>query len=322
VANPNVSELATTTLAHRNKKIQDNVTKNNALLTYMQKKGNIRPFDGGEQIYEEISYAENGNAQWYSGFETLSVGAQDVLSSASFTIKQLAVPVVISGLEELQNSGQARMIDLLGQRIRNAEGTMANRMAQGIYSDGTTFGGKTLTGLDAAVPQDPTTGTYGGINRATAGNTFWRSQLTDPASTPTVSTIQGIMNTLWALCVRGMNRPDLIASGATIWATYLGSLQPLQRFTSPGSADLGFETIKYMTADVVLDGGIGGYATATDMYFLNTDFLYLRPHSERNMVPIGKKRQSVNQDASVEILGFAGNLTSSGPQFCGRLKGD
>jgi hypothetical protein len=322
VANPNVSELATTTIEHRNKKLQDNVTKNNALLMRLQKKGNVRPFNGGTQINEEISYAENANAQWYSGYETLAVGATDTFTSATFNIKQLAVPVTISGLEELMNSGEAQMIDLLTQRIKNAEGTMANKIAQGIYSDGTTFGGKTITGLDAAVPQDPTTGTYGGINRATAGNTFWRSQLTDPASTPTVSTIQGIMNTLWALCVRGMQRPDLIASGATIWATYLGSLQPLQRFTSPDTADLGFESIKYMTADVVLDGGIGGFATATDMYYLNTDVIYFRPHADRNMSRIGKERQSVNQDASVVLLGFAGNLTSSGPQFCGRLKGD
>lgn len=322
MANPNVSEIATTTLEHRSGKIQDNVTKNNALLMWLKKKGNQRPFSGGTQINEEISYAENGNAQWYSGYETLSVGASDVLTTATYSIKQLAVPVTISGLEELQNAGPERVIDLLEQRIKNAEGTMANKIAQGIYGDGTGSGGKTLTGLDAAVPQAPTTGTYGGINRATAGNEFWRSQLHDYSSTPTVTTIQAGMNTLWALCVRGMNRVDLIASGATIWATYMGSLQPLQRFASPGTADLGFETVKFMTADVVLDGGIGGYATATDMYFLNTDFLYFRPHSARNMVPIGKKRQAVNQDASVEILGFAGNLSSSGPQFCGRLKGD
>jgi hypothetical protein len=322
MANPGLSEIATTTIANRTRKVQDNVTKNNAILMRLKQKGKIRLFDGGDGINEELSYSENGNATWYSGADVLGVGAQDVLTSAVYTMKLLACAVVITGEDELKNSGEARIIDLLGQRIVNAEGTMANKVAQGLYSDGTTYGGKTLTGLDAAVPQDPTTGTYGGINRATTGNEFWRSQLYDPASTPTSSTIQGYMNALWALCVRGKDHPDLIMAGATNWATFTASLQLLQRFSSPEVGDLGFPALKFMGADVVLDGGIGGYSDPEDMYFLNTNYLHFRPHKDRNMVPIGKKRESLNQDVTVQILGFAGNLTCSGAQFQGRLKGD
>lgn len=77
-----------------------------------------------------------------------------------------------------------------------------------------------------------------------------------------------------------------------------------------------------MNADVVLDGGIGGKATATNMYFLNTDYLMLRPHKDRNMRPLSPgKRSSINQDAEVQILAWAGNLTCSGAQFQGRLTG-
>jgi len=36
-------------------------------------------------------------------------------------------------------------------------------------------------------------------------------------------------------------------------------------------------------------------------------------------VPIGGERQSVNQDAVVKLIGWAGNITSSGPQFSGVL---
>lgn len=322
MASPNLSEIATTTIESRSKKIQDNATKNNAVLMRLSQKGKIRTFSGGTKIYEEISYADNTNAQWYSGYDTLAVGAQDVLTAAEFAIKQLAVAITISGLEELQNAGSEQQIDLLEARIANGEGTMSNMVSQGIYSDGTGSSSKIITGLDAAVPQAPTTGTYGGINRATASNAFWRSQLHDYSSTPTVSTIQAGMNTLWALCVRGSDRPDLILSGGTIWATYLGSLQLLQRFTGTETANLGFPSVKFMDADVVLDGGVGGYATATDMYFLNTNYIHYRPHAARNMRAIGKKRQSINQDATVEIIGWAGNLTSSGSRFQGRLKGD
>jgi hypothetical protein len=55
------------------------------------------------------------------------------------------------------------------------------------------------------------------------------------------------------------------------------------------------------------------------MYFLNTDYIFFRPHKDRNFVPIGGERQSVNQDAIVKLIGWAGNLTSSGAQFNGVL---
>lgn len=320
MAFPNVSDLVATTLEFRSPELADNVTKNNAILTRLSsKEGGIRTFDGGRLIYEPLSFAENPNGGWYSGYDTLPVAPADVISAAEFSIKQLAVPVVYSGLEELQNSGEEQVIDLIEGRIRVAEATMANLISVGLYSDGTGAGGKQLTGLDAAVPTDPTTGTYGGINRATAANTFWRSQVT--TTTATVNNIQQLMTGLWAKTTRGADRPDLIMAGNTIWGLYMNSLQVLQRFTDANTAKLGFGSVKFMTADVVLDGGIGGVATATSMYFLNTNYLHFRPHKRRNMVPIGKKRQSVNQDATVEILGFAGNLTCSGAQFQGRLVG-
>jgi NADPH-dependent glutamate synthase beta subunit-like oxidoreductase len=51
----------------------------------------------------------------------------------------------------------------------------------------------------------------------------------------------------------------------------------------------------------------------------NTKYIMFRPHADRNFVPIGGERQAVNQDAVVKLIGFAGNITSSGPQFSGVL---
>ena len=73
------------------------------------------------------------------------------------------------------------------------------------------------------------------------------------------------------------------------------------------------------SADVVLDGGISGSCPTNHMYFINSNYTFFRPHRDRNFVPIGGERQAVNQDAIVKLIGWAGNLTSSGPQFCGVL---
>lgn len=316
---PNVTDIVATTIQSRTRAITDNVTKNNALLKKLDMRGNRKPFSGGNVIYQELSFAQNSNGGWYSGYDLLPVAASDVISAAEFTIKQLACPVVMSGLEGLQNAGREQMIDLLEGRIGVAEATMANLQSEGVYSDGTGTGGKELTGLDVAVPVDPTSGIYGGINRLNW--TFWRNIYSKPGAALTSSTIQGAMNAVWGQLVRGSDRPDLIPMDNQMWALYVASLQAQQRFMEPTVGQLGFPTLKYMDADVVLDGGIGGFCPAKTMFFLNTKYIFLRPHSARDMVPLSpNKRYAVNQDAEAQILAWAGNLTCSGSQFQGRLE--
>lgn len=315
---PNVSDIVATTIEKRSRKIADNVTANNALLARLKTRGKSRPFSGGRLIYEELSFAQNGNAGFYSGYDLLPVNAQDVISAAQFDIKQAACPIVISGLEMLQNSGPEAMIDLLTSRIDVAEATMQNLIAGSIYSDGTGYGGKEITGLNAAVPLANTSGTYGGIDRASW--TFWRNKIKNVANT---TTLLADMNELWSNLIRGMDRPDLIVVDATIWRAYVAVVQDQQRFTSmegSGSAGFGFPSIKFMDADMVLDGGIGGFCPAGTGFFLNTKYLHFRPHSQRNFVSLSpNKRYSINQDAEVQILAWAGNMTCSGAQFQGRL---
>lgn len=318
MAFPNVNDIVATTIENRSKKNADNVTKNNALYSRLSQKGNIKTIDGGSVIFQELLFAENGNAGWYSGYDLLPVAAQDVISAAQYDIKQAACPVTISGLEQLQNSGREQMTDLLEGRLTACEATMQNLLAGGAYSDGTAAGGKQIVGLDAAVPVNPAAGIYGGINRAVW--TFWQSKTTTLGAAVTNLTVQGAMNTMWASLVRGMDRPDLIIMDTVWWGAYMASLQAIQRFTSPGKANLGFPSIEFMDADVVLDGGIGGFCPAKTAFFLNTKYIFLRPHARRNMVPLApNKRYAINQDAEVQILAWAGNMTSSGAQFQGRL---
>jgi hypothetical protein len=332
--NAAISDIIATTIQNRSGVIADNVTSNNALLSRLKRRKNIRTFDGGNTIMQELSFASNGNAGWYSGYETLPIAAQDVISAAEYTIKQAACPVTISGLEELQNSGKERIIDLLDGRMDVAESSMANLINTGLYSDGTAAGGKQIDGLLKQVAATPTN-IVGGIDRNTW--LFFRNQVFDVSvsgsGATTASNIQQYMNALWAKLVRGSDRPDLIMMDNGYWLLYLASLQANQRFTSAESAAAGFMSLKYMDADVVLDGGmqinwqpdgsagpIGGVPAKT-MYMLNTKYMFYRPHARRNMVPLSPgQRYSVNQDAAVQIMAWAGNLTSSGLQFQGLMQ--
>ena len=322
-ANAAISDIIATTIQSRTKTIADNVTKNNAALMWMSKRGNIKTVSGGNTIMQELSFAANGNAGFYSGYETLPIAAQDVISAAEYQWKQAACPVTISGLEQLMNSGPERMIDLLESRINVAESSMANLIAISIYSDGTGSGGKEIDGLRKQVSTTPTAaGVVGGIDQVTW--TFWQNKVfkatTTGGAATTSANITDYMNALWSQLVRGNDRPDLILMDNAYWSFFVSSLQNQQRFTSSESATRGFMALKYMDADVVLDGGIGGGMPVKQAYFLNTKYIFYRPHADRNMVSLNpSKRYSVNQDAEVQILAWAGNLTCSGRQFQGVL---
>jgi hypothetical protein len=315
MATPNLSEIITTTLRKRSGSLADAVSNGNALLARLSTKGNMRPVSGGRTIVEELEYAENSTFKYYSGYEELDINPSDVLTAAEYNWKQAAVVVSASGLEaDVQNSGKEAIINLVEKRIANAHRTMKNQISTGIYSDGTGYDSKQITGLQAQVADDPTTGTVGGINRSTW--TFWRNKYYSNA-TMNASVIQGYMQNLYLQCTRGSDKPDLITADAYMYEYYWDALQSIQRINHDNDmARQGWNSLAFLNADVIYDGD-SGHPSYT-MYFLNTDFIYLRPHSNRNFVPL-ERRDSINQDAYVVPIVFAGNLTMSNAKLQGVL---
>lgn len=317
MASPNLSEIVTTTLYKRNKELADNVSNGNALLARLNRRGNVRTADGGRQIVEELEYAENSTFMYYSGYEVLDISPSDVFSAAVFDWKQAAVNVSASGLEtEIQNTGREAVINLLEKRIDNAMKTMRNNLSTGVYSDGTGSSGKQVGGLQSIVADSPSTGTVGGINAATFS--FWRNQSSgdvsfvganpDPSNTTDQATLKAEMHDMWLETTRGPDTTDFIVADQAMFNTYWTSLTEIQRITSSDEATGGFRSIKFVTADVFYDGDSG--IPSNHMYFLNTDYIYLRPHSRRNLVPLDRK-MPINQDAMVVPVVWAGNLTCS-----------
>lgn len=315
MASPNLTELVTTTLRDRQGELADNVSKSNVLLNAVQAKGNIDLVSGGRTIVRELEYAENSTFMYYSGYESLNISPSDVFSAAEYSWKQAAVNVSWSGLENrIQNAGDAASIKLVASRIRNAERTMANQISIGIYSDGTGSAGKQITGLQAQVADTPTTGIVGGIDRANFA--FWQNQTVTITSTDNTSELAADMRTLWSACSRGNDRPNLIVAGATLYDLFWADMQSIQRVTSAGTGNKGFTELEFRGVAVHLDGGQatgsardwGGGLSATRMYMLNTDYIYWSVHSGTNMVPMDE-RMSLNQDATVVPLLWAGNLT-------------
>lgn len=308
MASPNsaFTDIVTTTLQGYSGELADNVTNHNALLRQIERKGNGNVATG-RSIVQELEYSENGTVSWYVGAETLDISSSETFTAAEFPYKQLAGNVVITGLEEIQNSGREAVHNLLRARIRNLEKSLKNTVATALYATGTGNDGKEFGGLQLLVA-DTNTNEVGGINASTYA--WWRNYVYDFSTlgvTASATTIQTAMNTAHINVVRGGDKPDICTAGQTYWLHYLQSLQVNQRFADDKGAGAGFTNLTFMgNLPVVYDD----QCSATRMYMLNTDYLFLRKAKGRWMKPAGDKA-SVNQDAMVMPMYLAGNMTVS-----------
>lgn len=314
------TELVSTTYRNHKKEVADNITKHNALYRRIGEKGKSRTEDGGLSIVLPLEYAVNSTYQRYSGYDTLNINAVDVLTSAEFPWRQIAVNVTASGLELRSNSGDNKFIDMAVKKLKNAVKSAANGMSTDMYSDGTLA--NQIGGLQALV-SDAGTGTVGSINSTTYP--FWQNLVQSAAAplqggsaiTMSASTIEAQMLQLWIKLTRGADMPDLLVFSDDYYAMYETSQTSLKRYTSEENGKGGMMSLKYKSADVFFDSS-GGIPTS-HAYFLNTDYLEMVAHQDANWT-IMDEMSSINQDAVVTPILFQGNMVVSNRSLQGVMK--
>ena len=161
IPNSTYTQALTASIANYRDVLADNITANNAFLTYLKKNGNTDPFDGGNEILENVLY-NSATGGWYSGSEILSTADADVMTSANFAIKQYYANVTMSGLEVIQNSGKERMFKLIDGKLQAAKATLANGIGAALFYSNTENSGKSIGGLQHLVSDTPTGVTCGG----------------------------------------------------------------------------------------------------------------------------------------------------------------
>ena len=317
MASPNTTftELVSTTFRKHSKEIKDNLSNRNALLKYMMKRGNMRKEDGGLTIATPLDYQANGTYQRYSDWDTLNITASDVISSAEYQWRQIALNVVASGRELRINSGESRIINLAKARIKNALRTFNNNFSSDLYSSGSLT--NQINGLQAIIA-DVNTNTVGGIDASLWP--FWQNTVIDASNlgvTPSATTIEnGLLLPAWLATDRGPDdQVDLMVFDNLYWQYFEGSQVSIKRYNDTAKADAGFVTMKYKNADCIFDGNSG--IPSAHVYGINTNYFELVVHTDADLEIMDEMRP-VNQDGSVIPILWMGNLTCSNrkQQFC------
>lgn len=308
--------VLTTTLQNRQTKLVDNILNNVSLLERLNnvKEGKVRAVSGGATLVHPMNLIASTTGGWYSGYDVLNLAPQDGITAAEYAWKQQYWTVQISGLEMLQNSGPDAVIDLLAGKVENAESSMKNQMAIGIYSNGTAAGGKQIGGLQSLV-SDTGLGTVGGISASTFSN--WQNYVYSFGANGSVagsSTIQSAFQAAILNTSRNSDQPDIAVADNIYYQYFWSSMAAIQRITDERTAKAGFKNLDFAGVPVIFDGGLSGAAPTAHTYFLNTEYLSLQYHREANMKWL-KDRMPVNQDALARINVWAGNLTTGGRRY-------
>lgn len=315
------TEMVTSTDRNWSTRVTDNVSEHNALLRRLKQKGKIRTYGGGYEIALPLEYAENGTYQRFGGYDLLNTNASDVLTTAKYDNKMIAMHVTASGQELLQNSGKEAMINLVKTRKANALKTAANQFSIDAYSTGALT--NQIGGLGHLI-QTNGQGTVGGIDSSTW--TFWRNQFKEVTGTNTAATpnatnaaaFKADMNALWLSLNRGADKPDTIVLSHDFYTLYETGEQQLQRYMNADMANAGFTGLKFKSADVIFDDNTNFTTTGETGYFLNTDYLYVMQHKEAQWSADDEKRPT-NQYAVVIPYYWMGNMVCSNRSLQGRI---
>jgi hypothetical protein len=306
--NANFDTLLATTLANYRDQLTDNIFTARPLTFHLMDKGRIRMLDGGTKIVEPLIYGQNSTVGSYSGYDTISLTAQEGISAAEYDWKQYAASIAISGIEEAKNNGEAAILNLLEAKVMQAEESMREGFNQMFFGDGTGNSGKNWNGLGNIIESG---NTLGGINSATGeGNNWWRSYEENTAGALTLAQMSTAYNSVSV----GNDHPDMVLTTQTLFEKYESLLQPQLRYTDTKTADAGFQNLLFKAAPVTYDA----HAPAGNVFFINSKYLTLVGHSGKWFSQTEFVRPE-NLDARYALIMCYGNLTCRNRAKQGKL---
>lgn len=259
----NVAQLLVSTHSKRPKKDTQNAVFNNIpTFEYLNSKGRVM-LDGGASIIVPLEVAKNTTAKFYDGYDVLDTAAQDNHTAAQYKWKQAAASVSISGREaNIQNRGEAAMMNLLTMKQKSAERSLRDAINQKLHGASNTA--KEITSIATLIDA---TSTIGDIN--STANSYWQANVTTGGvfASIGIATWRTQYNTLTN---RG-GHPDMILTTQTVHEAYEATMAPQIRYESLDKGESKFRDLSFAGAKVRFDDQCASGVS----YFLDSDVIHL-----------------------------------------------
>ena len=263
-----------------------------------------------QYIVEQLRARYQSNFQWFNGAQVVTYNRRQSIEQASYAwrsahdglaldedrLVQAGISVTDDGPKGTATGAEAFALgQLLEEQMEILRSGFEEQFSKFLHLDGTSSA-DAITGLDALVSLTPTTGTVGGLSRATYA--WWRNHAaTGLTSTTTTGDILDKMEIAWRACVRNGGRPNKILVGSTFLDGFRNFMMKTfgqinyqgvaERKIEGGTSMLTFHGVPMEWCPEFSDFDTE-FAPATlwekRCYFLNTKHLKLRPMTGQDMI--------------------------------------
>lgn len=297
-----------------------------------------RTVPGAKQyINEKLRYTNDSNFQWFGPDGLVTYNRKRTLSEANFpwgsahdgfglTEEELAQNYIT--LTDDRNATpttdeKRQFVNLIRENSETLRNGFAENFDYDLHQDGTQSA-EAVPGLDAIVKIDPTTGELGGIDQSVAANAYFRNHVSlDIAK----ANLKKVMKQVWRACTRvGGHRPNFILAGSTFLDIYeeIADTTINRQMTVKGSGgvemDIAISQVNYMGIPIIWDPVFDDLDTALSptqewasrCYFLNTNYLSLRPLQGHDMISRAPPR-AYDRYTHYWATTWRGGLTTKNP---------
>jgi hypothetical protein len=270
-----------------------------------------KPFPGGKQyIVENLKFDYGSNFQWYYGDQIVTYNKRRTVTTAQFAWASAHDGFTLNEDELLQNGIEIddrpgakpgrhadfekdKLVDLFDDRTYDLRMGFEQQLDRALHL---TASGESINGLSALIAITPSSGTVGGINRATSGNEWWRNH---SSTLVAQGSLINTMETMWRNCVRNGGKPDLIICGSDFLDDFRAAADAvIDRYTilptaggsagfDPGVTNLSFKGVPIIWSPTFKDlDSVESVSPVWEKrcYMINTNHLRLRPMRGHDMV--------------------------------------
>ena len=276
---PIATVLASTLTKSRKKLILASI-KSNALMAWAFATNRVEFESGGHEITNPLTLGRNPNITAYEYYDELPVAQTDEFTTVTYNWARVAGTVIISDQEEDENQGETAIFKLVKAKMEVLEESIKEKFSEYLYASGA---GTDPQGLGLLIPDDPTTGTVGNINRA--NETQWRTSAYDFAGNLDSTNIEEAFDDILLDLTLKTDKPDLILTGRNIYRHYRTAVRDKvvinlsESNSGKKMMDLGFAGVKHQNIPMLYDED----CPVNSAYFINSKFLRLHILKHVNM---------------------------------------
>ena len=331
------NDILSTTIYEIKDEVAEGLFETTPFLSVAKKLGKIKSFNGGYKLVVPVETKEHSLVTVLdSGWEALDLSVQDFTDQAEYDWTRIAIPVLISGREEAENSGDRAIIDLAEARFKNAMSALMRQINKQIVqndsaftamgtlngntaSDGGTGAGGVSTGFLEALAPEADGGTpansMGGLSRT--GVRGLQNQFLDGAGSFSISEMFELETKASTLMPAGGDggRFHLTLASPSSYTAYRNALFNQERYVDANTLDASGITALQFSSGVIMpernmvkSGAAGNEINS--MMMLNLDGIQLYTHQGADFDFTGFENISGYDGRYGRIL-FMGGLTAN-----------